>query len=159
MDKVSPFLWFEKNAALDAAQFYTSLFPGSCITHVHKALVDTPSAKAGDVLLVSFTLAGRSYTAMNGGQSAAFNNSFSMSVMCDDQAEVDRLWDALTAEGGQPIACGWLKDRHGLSWQIVPRRMMELLTGPDPAQGKRVMHAMMHMMKLDIAELEKAAKG
>jgi len=159
MDKVSPFLWFQKNNALEAAEFYTSLFENSRITDVHRSRVDTPSAREGDVLLVSFTLAGRQYLALNGGAQDAFNNTFSMSVMCEDQAEVDRLWAALTADGGQPIACGWLKDKYGLAWQIVPKRLMELITGPDAAKGKRAMEAMMHMVKLDIAKIEEAAAG
>jgi predicted 3-demethylubiquinone-9 3-methyltransferase (glyoxalase superfamily) len=157
MDKVSPFLWFKENNALEAAQFYTSLFPNSEITDVHKSRVDTPSAKEGDVLLVSFTLDGRSYSALNGGCETPFNNSYSMSVMCEDQVEVDRLWAALTADGGQPIACGWLKDKYGLAWQIVPKRLMELITDPDTAKGKCAMQAMMHMVKLDIAKIEEAA--
>lgn len=159
MDKVSPFLWFERNNALEAAEFYTSLFPDSRITDVHKARTDTPNAKQGDVLLVSFTLAGRNYSAMNGGPHDAFNDSISLSVLCEDQAEVDRLWAALTADGGKPVACGWLKDKYGMSWQIVPKRMMELLADPDLAKGKRAMEAMFHMVKFDIAALEKAAAG
>lgn len=156
MDKVTTFIWFEGDKALEAAQFYTSLLPDSRIDDVHKARTVTPSGPEGSVLFVTFTLAGRSYAAMNGARDG-FNDAISLMVTCEDQAEVDRLWAALTANGGRPVACGWLKDRFGVSWQIVPRRLMELIADPDPAKGKRVMHAMMEMVKLDITALEKAA--
>lgn len=156
MQKITPCLWFEGNA-LDAVHFYTSVFPGSEITKVHHARSDTPGNKEGQVLMVVFTLAGQSYQALNGGPHDKFNDAISMSVSCDDQAEVDRLWAGLTADGGRPVQCGWLKDKYGLSWQIVPKRLGELISDPDPARGKRVMQAMMEMIKLDIAALEAAA--
>jgi predicted 3-demethylubiquinone-9 3-methyltransferase (glyoxalase superfamily) len=156
--KIKPCLWFASQA-LEAAEFYTALFPNSRIGAVHHARADTPGGREGDVLLVSFTLAGRDYLALNGGPHDAFNDAVSLSVDCNDQAEVDRLWAALTADGGRPVACGWLKDKYGFAWQIVPRRLPELLSDPDPAVGKRVMHAMMQMVKLDIAGLEAAAHG
>jgi predicted 3-demethylubiquinone-9 3-methyltransferase (glyoxalase superfamily) len=158
MSKITPCLWFEGNA-LEAAQFYTSIFPDSRIDDVHNARSDTPGNKAGDVLLVSFTLAGQNYQALNGGPHDKFNDAISLSVSCNDQAEVDRLWDRLTSGGGKPVQCGWLKDKYGVSWQIVPRQLGELLGNPDPAKGKRVMQAMLKMVKLDIAALEAAAAG
>jgi len=155
MDKITPCLWFDGNA-LEAAQFYTSVFPNSAINHVQRSPVDTPSGKEGTVLIVLFSLAGRSYQALNGGAHDKFNDAISLSVLCEDQKEVDRYWDALTANGGKPVQCGWLKDKFGLSWQIVPKRLIELIS--DPAKGKRVMEAMMKMVKLDIARLERAAE-
>lgn len=154
--KITPCLWFASHA-LEAARFYTSVFPGSSIDEIHHAKADTPSAREGDVLLVGFTLAGQRYQALNGGPHEDFNDAISLSVSCDDQAEVDRLWTALTAEGGKPVQCGWLKDKYGVSWQIVPRRLHELLATPDPESGRRVMAAMLGMVKLDIAALEAAA--
>ena len=156
--KITPCLWFDGNAE-EAVGFYTSIIPGSAIVDVHRARTDTPSGKEGGVLLIKFTLGGQSYLALNGGAHDKFNDAISLSVDCEDQVEVDRYWEALTAAGGRPVACGWLKDRYGLSWQIVPRRLPELLADPDTAKGKRVMHAMMEMVKLDVARLEAAAAG
>jgi predicted 3-demethylubiquinone-9 3-methyltransferase (glyoxalase superfamily) len=156
--KITPCLWFESNAE-DAARFYISIFPNSSIDAVHKAKSDTPSNKEGDVLLISFTLAGQRYQALNGGPHDKFNDAISLSVDCADQAEVDRYWEALSAGGGRPVQCGWLKDKYGISWQIVPRRLIELLSDPDPALGRRVMQAMLKMQKLDVAALEAAARG
>ena len=156
--KIAPCLWFEGNAE-EAVRFYTSVFPGSSVQKVHRAKADTPGNKEGDVLLIEFTLAGQSYQALNGPPHDKFNDAISLSVDCADQAEVDRYWAALTAGGGKPVQCGWLKDRFGLSWQIVPRRLIELLSDPDPATGKRVMEAMLKMVKLDVAALEAAAAG
>lgn len=154
--KITPCLWFENNAE-EAARFYTSIFPDSSITGVLHAKSDTPGNKEGDVLLVEFTLAGQKYQALNGGPHDKFNDAISLSVDCADQAEVDHYWDALIAGGGRPVQCGWLKDKYGLSWQIVPRRLTELLSDPDPAKAKRVMQAMLKMVKLDVAALEAAA--
>ncbi|HEY7386593.1 MAG TPA: VOC family protein [Beijerinckiaceae bacterium] len=156
--KITPCLWFEGNAE-EAVRFYMSVFPGSSVQKTHRALTDTPGNKEGDVLFIEFTLAGQSYQALNGGPHDKFNDAISLSVDCADQAEVDRYWAALTGDGGKPVACGWLKDRFGVSWQIVPRRMLELLADPDPARGKRAMEAMMKMVKLDVAALEAAAAG
>ncbi len=156
--KITPCLWFESNAE-DAARFYTSIFPNSSIDAVHKAKSDTPANKEGDVLLISFTLAGQRYQALNGGPHDKFNDAISLSVDCLDQAEVDRYWEALTACGGRPVQCGWLKDKYGISWQIVPRRLIELMSDPDPAVGRRVMRAMLKMQKLDVAALEAAASA
>src|ERR687893_443926 len=156
MQKITPCLWFETEA-LEAAEFYTSAFPGSSIVTVQKTPADTPGPKAGSVLMVQFRLAGQDYQALNGGPHHKFNDAISLSVSCEDQEEVDRLWSALTADGGKPVQCGWLKDKYGLSWQIVPKRLPELLADPDPAKGKRVIEAMLKMVKIDIAALEAAA--
>jgi predicted 3-demethylubiquinone-9 3-methyltransferase (glyoxalase superfamily) len=156
--KITPCLWFETQA-LEAAEFYAALFPGSSIDKVYRSPADTPGTKQGNVLLVEFTLAGQKYQALNGGPHDTANDAISLSVSCDDQAEVDKLSDGLTAGGGRLVQCGWLKDRYGFSWQIVPKRMGELMRDPDPAKAKRVMQAMMEMIKLDIAELERAASG
>ena len=156
--KITPCLWF-KSEALEAAQFYTATFPNSSIGHVHRSTVDYPGGKPGSVLMVAFTLAGQRYQALNGGPHDTFNDAISLSVSCDDQAEVDHLWTALTADGGKPVRCGWLKDKYGLSWQIVPKRLVELLGDSDPAKSRRVMQAMMQMIKIDIAGLERAYAG
>lgn len=158
MSLITPCLWFDGNAE-DAVRFYTSTFPHSTIDDIHQARADTPGGAAGSVLMISFTLGERKFLALNGGRHDAFNDAVSMSVDCADQTEVDRYWDALTAGGGRPVACGWLKDKFGLSWQIVPRQLPKLLANADPAVGQRVMQAMFQMVKLDIAALEAAAKG
>ncbi len=158
MQKIKPCLWFEGNA-LEAAQFYTSVFQDSSIDKVQKALTESPGNKKGGVLMVEFTIAGMQYQALNGPPHDRFNDAVSLSVSCKDQAEVDRYRAALTANGGEPVQCGWLKDKFGLSWQIVPKRMFELLSDHDPAKGERAMQAMMQMVKLDVAKLEAAAAG
>ena len=156
--RITPCLWFESNAE-EAVRFYTSVFPDSSIQLIQRSNTDYPGGKQGAVLLVTFTLAGLSYQALNGGPHHAFNDAITLSVDCEDQAEVDRLWSALTADGGSPVQCGWLKDKYGLSWQIVPRRLPELLSDPDTAKGKRAMEATMKMVKIDVAKLEAAAAG
>ena len=153
--KISPCLWFDGNGE-DAAKFYTSVIPDSHIDHIQRSAVDYPGGKAGDVLLIEFTLAGSSYQALNGGRHDKFNDAISLSIACKDQAEVDRLWDALTADGGKPVQCGWLKDKFGLSWQIVPEEFITMMRDTDPKKAKRVMEAMMPMVKLDIAKLKRA---
>jgi predicted 3-demethylubiquinone-9 3-methyltransferase (glyoxalase superfamily) len=155
--KVIPCLWFDKQAE-EAANFYVSLLPDSRIDGVQKAPDDYPSGKAGDVLLVEFTLGGSRYTALNGGPYFSFTEAVSLQIECEDQAEVDRLWTALSAVP-EAEQCGWVKDRYGLSWQIVPRRLTELLSDTDAAVRQRTFQAMMQMKKLDIAALEAAAKG
>ncbi|MDB5484936.1 MAG: 3-demethylubiquinone-9 3-methyltransferase [Tardiphaga sp.] len=157
MSKITPCLWFATEAEA-AANFYVSLLPNSRVTHVQRSPMDNPSGKAGSVLVVNFELAGQSYMALNGNQPNAFSQAVSFMVDCEDQAEVDRLWNAL-CEGGAPVQCGWLKDRYGVSWQIVPKVMLRLLGDPDPARAKRAMAAMMTMVKLDVAALEQAAAG
>jgi predicted 3-demethylubiquinone-9 3-methyltransferase (glyoxalase superfamily) len=154
-DKIVPCLWFDGDGE-EAARFYVSLLPDSRIDGVHRSPVDTPSGPADSVLMVEFTLAGRSYLALNGGSAFKFDEAVSFMVMTEDQAETDRLWDALIADGGQESACGWLKDRWGLSWQITPRRLMELTTDPDRERARAAMQAMMTMRKIDIAALDRA---
>lgn len=157
MSKISPCLWFATEAE-EAAKFYVSLLPDSKITYVQKNSVDSPAGKAGSVLVVNFTLAGRSYMALNGNKPKDFTPAVSFMIDCADQAEVDRLWDAL-CEGGEPVQCGWLKDRYGVSWQITPRAMLDYLGGSDAAGRQRAMQAMMKMVKLDVAGLKKAYEG
>jgi predicted 3-demethylubiquinone-9 3-methyltransferase (glyoxalase superfamily) len=156
--KITPCLWFDGRAE-EAAEFYISVFPDSRIDHIARSSVDTPGGAAGSVLLVEFTLAGQSYQALNGGPHDPFNDSISLSVSCADQAEVDRLWDALTADGGKPVQCGWLTDKFGVRWQIVPEALMEMMKTEDGETSKRVMAAMMQMVKLDIAKLKQAYDG
>lgn len=154
-DKIIPCLWFDGDAEA-ATAFYVSLLPDSRITTVNRSPVDTPSGREGSVLTVQFVLAGREYVALNGGPAFRFTEAVSFMVMTEDQAETDRLWHALIADGGAENACGWLKDRWGLSWQITPRRLMDLTTDPDPARAKAAMTAMMTMRKIDIAALDAA---
>jgi predicted 3-demethylubiquinone-9 3-methyltransferase (glyoxalase superfamily) len=158
VDKISPCLWFDGDAEA-AATLYTALFPDSRIDSIDRAPADTPSGPKGSVLTVAFTLGDRSFIALNGGPEFTFSEAISMSVDCEDQAEVDRYWDALLADGGEPSVCGWLKDRFGLSWQIVPRRMTELFAGDDRAGAERAMQAMLQMTKIDLAEIERAYRG
>lgn len=157
MQKVIPCLWYDGRAE-EAASFYVGLLPDSRIDRVVRSPADTPSGPAGSVLVVEFTLAGNPYVALNGGPQFPFTEAVSFQIYCDDQAEVDRLWSALS-EGGAEVQCGWVKDRWGLSWQVVPRRLMELMADPDPARARRAMEAMMEMVKIDIAEIERAADG
>lgn len=156
--KISPCLWFDGRAE-EAAAFYTSIFPDSQIDHITRTSIDTPGTKAGAIILVEFTIAGLSYQALNGGPHDSFNDAISLSVTCRDQAEVDRLWDALTANGGRAVQCGWLKDKFGVSWQIVPEALPRMIRDEDPAKTKRVMEAMMQMVKLDVETLEQAYNG
>src|ERR1700760_1234242 len=147
--KVTQHLWFERD--MDAAvRFYTDLIPGSSITWTSAVAADNPSGPAGSVGMMAFTLGDQRYMAINAGPLDPFNHSFSISVECDNQAEVDRLWDALQ-QGGKVEQCGWLKDRWGLSWQIVPKRLGGLMNDPDKAKAARVAQAMLKMVKLDIA--------
>jgi predicted 3-demethylubiquinone-9 3-methyltransferase (glyoxalase superfamily) len=150
-------LWFDGNAE-EAAKFYVTLLPDSHVDTVWRSPAETPSGPAGMVLPVDFTLAGQQVQGLNGGPHfKLFNEAVSFVIGCDDQAEVDRLWDALTAGGGEPGPCGWLKDRFGLSWQIVPCRLDELLRDPDPERARRAMEAMLRMGKIEVSELEQAA--
>lgn len=155
--KVTQHLWFETDMEA-AIGFYTSLVPGSSIDWIMPLPVDTPSGPAGSVKIAAFTLGDQRYMAIEAGPLDPFNHSFSIMVECDAQAEIDRLWDAL-GEGGQIEHCGWLRDRWGLSWQIAPKRLGELMTDPDGDKVRRVAEAMLKMVKLDIAGLEAAARG
>ena len=157
MQKVTPWLLFNGTAE-EAAKFYVSLLPDSRIDHLTRAPADSPSGPAGMVIVVEFTLGGTKFFGLNGGSKCMFTEGFSFQVACDDQAEVDRLWNALTSNGGSENVCGWLKDRYGMSWQITPRRLSELMQNPDRERAKRTMQAMMKMKKIDIAELERAAE-
>lgn len=154
--KIKPYLWFDRQAE-EAATLYTSLFPDSEILHVMRAPADSPGVSAGSVINVAFTLAGQEFIALNGGPKFQFTEAISLLVDCEDQAEVDRLWDALTADGGQESQCGWLKDRFGLSWQIIPRDLPALLGDPEPGRAQRAMEAMLGMRKIDVAALHAAA--
>src|SRR5262245_7179366 len=158
MDKISPCLWFD-GVAEEAARFYVSLFPDSRIDGVHRAPGDSPSGKRDSVLTVDFTLAGHSYIGLNGGPDFTFNEAISLSIDCKDQAEVDRYWNALIADGGEPSVCGWLKDRYGLSWQVVPHRLAEMVNGPDRDAAGRAFEAMLKMTKIEVPELERAYAG
>ena len=154
MKKITPFLWYE-NQAQEAAEFYVSLFQNSKITNVTRVENSGPYEDR-QVVMVNFELDGLELVAFNGGPDFKLTEASSLFVNCENQAEVDRLWAALSA-GGEEQQCGWLKDRFGLSWQIVPARMMELMQDPDPVKVGRVTHAMLGMVKLDIAELERAS--
>ena len=157
MSKIAPCLWFDGEAE-DAAKLYVSLLPNSRIDRVQKNVVDSPAGRAGSVLVVNFTLAGQRFLALNGGTRFEYTHAISFEVDCDDQAEVDRLWNALS-DGGAVEQCGWLKDRYGVSWQIVPTVLKDMLGDPDASKAGRVMEAMLGMVKLDIAALNKAYEG
>ncbi|HXE79279.1 MAG TPA: VOC family protein [Vicinamibacterales bacterium] len=152
MDKVAPCLWFD-GVAEEAARFYTSLLPNSSIDRIVRRPADSPVGAT--VLVVDFTLGGRTFTALNGGPRFKFNEAVSFQIPCEDQAEADRLADALSANP-EADQCGWVKDRYGVSWQIIPKRAMELLTDPDAARATRAMEAMLPMKRLDVAALERA---
>lgn len=151
-------LWFD-GAALDAARFYAATFPDSSVEAVHTAPGDYPAGKQGDVLTVEFTVMGIPCLGLNGGPGIQHNQAFSFQVATDDQAETDRLWQAIVGNGGEEVACGWCRDRWGLSWQITPRVLTAAITDPDPAAAKRAFEAMMGMVKIDIAAIEAAFKG
>jgi predicted 3-demethylubiquinone-9 3-methyltransferase (glyoxalase superfamily) len=156
--KVTPCLWFDGKAE-EAAAFYASLLPDSSVDKVWRSPAETPAGPAGMVLTVDFTVAGQPFQGLNGGPDFAFNEAVSFVIECDDQAEVDRLWDTLTANGGEPGPCGWLRDRFGLSWQIVPREFNAMAEDADPERARRAVEAMLKMGKLDVAELRRAVDG
>ncbi len=149
---ISPFLWFDSQAE-QAAQLYVNTFPNSRILHTLRTPVDTPSGPAGSVLTVAFLLDGLNFTALNGGPNHPFTDAISFVIRCETQAEIDRYWSALTANGGKPGQCSWLKDPFGISWQVVPHNLHSLIRHP------RAMQALMQMTKLDIATLEQAANS
>lgn len=151
-------LWFD-GAALDAARFYAATFPDSSVEAVHTAPGDYPAGKQGDVLTVEFTVMGIPCLGLNGGPGIQHNQAFSFQVATDDQAETDRLWQAIVGNGGEEVACGWCRDKWGLSWQITPRVLTAAITDSDPAAAKRAFEAMMGMVKIDIAAIEAALKG
>jgi predicted 3-demethylubiquinone-9 3-methyltransferase (glyoxalase superfamily) len=158
MSKITPCLWFDGQAE-EAAAFYTATFPNSRIERVNRAPGETPSGPKGSVLTVDFTLAGEPFIALNGGPDFKFNEAISFSIDCEDQAEVDRYWEALIANGGEPSVCGWLKDRFGVSWQVVPKVLPEYMNGPDREAAARALEAMLKMTKLDVEKLREAYEG
>lgn len=151
-------LWYD-DGALDAAQFYARTFPDSSVGAVHRAPGDYPSGKQGDILTVEFTVMGVACLGLNGGPAFTHNEAFSFQVATDDQEETDRLWNAIVGNGGQESACGWCKDRWGLSWQITPRVLIEAISHPDPQAAKRAFDAMMDMRKIDVATIQAALRG
>ena len=151
-------LWYDKDAE-EAARFYAETFPDSAVTAVHHAPGDFPSGKGGDVLVVEFTVAGIPCIGLNGGPEFKHSEAFSFQIATDDQEETDRLWNAIVDNGGQESACGWCKDRWGVSWQITPRALTEAFTDPDRAAARRAFAAMMPMTKIDIAAIEAARRG
>jgi len=157
MQKIVPFLWYSKEAE-EAAAFYTSIFPNSRVTRVSALPSESPSGPPGSVKIVEFTLFGQSFTAMTAGQLDPFNHAVSFVVNCEDQAEVDRYWNALL-QGGSAEACGWLKDRFGVSWQITPTILGEMIASTDRAKAKRAADAMLKMVKIDIGALKAAFEG
>ena len=152
--KITPFLWFDGNAE-EAVNYYLSVFPEAKLGEVSRYGEGMPMP-AGTVLVANFTLFGQEFGAINAGPEFKFTEAISFMIDCKDQAEVDYYWDKLTANGGEPSQCGWLKDRFGLSWQVVPSALGELMTNPDPAKANRVTQALMQMGKIDIATLEAA---
>jgi predicted 3-demethylubiquinone-9 3-methyltransferase (glyoxalase superfamily) len=157
LSKIIPHLWYTDKAE-EAAAFYSSVLPNSKVESVTALPADSPSGPAGSVKVVELTLMGQPFMAISAGPLDAFNHSISFMVQCDDQAEIDRLWAALS-EGGKIERCGWLKDRYGLSWQIAPTVLGEMMKDSDRARAKRVAEAMLKMIKLDIAGLKKAYEG
>lgn len=156
--KIFPHLWYAKEAE-EAAAFYASVFPDSRVDRVTPLLSESPSGPPGSVKVVDFTLLGQRFQAITAGPHHEFNDAISMVVLCDDQAELDRYWDALVKDGGKPQACGWLIDRYGLRWQIVPAGLDAWMLDTDPTRSKRVSDALMKMVKLDIGVLERAHRG
>ena len=158
MSKISPHLWYTEHAD-EAAAFYASVFPDSRVDSVTAIAADNPSGPAGSVKVVEFTLCGQSFLAISAGPHHEFNDAISLHVTCENQAEIDRYWDAILKHGGKAVACGWINDRYGVRWQISPRRLGELMKSKEPGVAKRVSEAMLKMTKFDIAALERAAKA
>ena len=158
MSKITPCLWFDGDTE-EAANFYASLLPDSRVDQVNRSPIDTPSGPAGQVLTVILTLAGQRYVLLNGGPMFPQTQAVSFMIETEDQAETDRLWDAIVSNGGAESMCGWCKDKWGVSWQVTPRRLLELTTDRDQARAERAMAAMMTMRKIDIAAIEAAAAG
>ncbi|HEY5442163.1 MAG TPA: VOC family protein [Candidatus Saccharimonadales bacterium] len=158
VQKFATHLWFDSQAEA-AAKLYTGLFEDSSVDKVVRAPEGIPGTKAGAVFIVELTIMGQQYIFLNGGPQFPFNSQVSLYVLCDGQADVDKYWDALLADGGKPVQCGWLTDKFGLSWQIIPKQLEELMGSDDAATAKRVTDAMLKMIKIDVAGLERAAKG
>lgn len=158
---IVPFLWFDSNAE-EAVNFYTSVFKNSSIGAISRyteAGIEQHGRPAGSVMTIEFSLDGQKFTAINGGPTFKFTEAVSLMVMCETQNEIDHYWERLMEGGGSPLACGWLHDRFGLSWQVTPVQLMELIASPDKAQVSRVMTAMMEMVKIEIEPILRAAKG
>jgi predicted 3-demethylubiquinone-9 3-methyltransferase (glyoxalase superfamily) len=151
-------IWYDGDAE-GAAQFYAKTFPDSSVGAVHRSPGDFPSGKQGDALMVEFTVMGIPCLGLNGGPDVKHNEAFSFQVSTNDQAETDRYWNAIVGNGGEESACGWCKDKWGISWQITPSALLKAVTGPDRAAAKRAFNAMMEMGKIDIAKIEAAARG
>ena len=158
MTRIVPHLWYTDKAE-EAARFYASLIPDSRIDSVTALPSDSPSGPAGSVKIVAFTLAGQPFVAFSAGPLDAFNHAISFMILCEDQAELDRLWNGLLQGGGRPEQCGWLRDRYGLAWQIVPKQFRDMAHDPDRTRAKRVTDAMLKMVKLDLAALQRAYDG
>lgn len=158
MNKITPCLWF-KNEAEEAAKYYVSLLPESHIVQVQKSPTDYPGGKQGAVLVVYFQVAGQSFMALNGGETFEYNNCVSFMIDCKDQEEIDHLWSRLLKDGGQEVQCGWIRDKFGVPWQIIPTDLPRMLGDHDPAKTQRVFQAMMTMVKIDVAALHKAYAG
>jgi predicted 3-demethylubiquinone-9 3-methyltransferase (glyoxalase superfamily) len=156
VQKIQTFLWYD-NQAEEAAKFYCSIFKNSKVTHVSRYGDAGPGPK-GSAMVVAFELDGQTFNALNGGPHFKFTPAISLLVNCEGQKEVDELWDKLV-EGGRPSQCGWLEDKYGLSWQIIPKQLGQLMSDPDPVKSKRVMEAMLQMVKIDVAKLERAHRG
>jgi len=156
--RIATCLWFDKNAE-EAARFYAATFPDSRVIAVRKSPSDYPNGKAGDVLTVEFTVLGQRFLGLNGGPNFTFDEAVSFQVFTDTQEETDRYWNAIVSNGGQESMCSWCKDKFGLSWQIVPRALMDGMNDPDAAAARRVMESMMTMRKIDIAKIEAARRG
>jgi predicted 3-demethylubiquinone-9 3-methyltransferase (glyoxalase superfamily) len=156
--KIFPHLWYATEAE-EAARFYASIFPDSRVDRVTPLLSESPSGPPGSVKVVDFTLLGQRFQAMSAGPHHDFNDAISIVVLCDDQAELDRYWNALLAGGGKPQACGWLIDRYGLRWQIVPAALEEMMEDQDPVRSRKVTDALLKMVKLDTAALERAYRS
>ena len=158
VQKIVPHLWYTKEAE-DAARFYASIFPDSRVDRVTQLPADSPSGPAGSVVVVEFTLFGQSFMSISAGPHDAFNDAISLLVNCDSQAELDRYWNAILENGGKPQACGWIIDKFGVRWQIVPTALGEMMADPDKAKARRVAEVMLKQIKLDLPKLEAAYRG